>query len=273
MKLDKLSLTDIVRLCGETILNRGEKYFRSGYVYERMRGETELRATVSGTEDYLVVIKETEDDLSASCTCPYDFHWGGNCKHIAATLLAWVEEPESFRVVGDLRTALQRRDKEELVQILVALCEVYPHLVDEYDLLSEEAGEEYNPQMAVQKIFKAYEPPHGISDEEMLRRLTLIENKAKNFEKAGNYDLARRTYFALMVGCVDCAEDYGSDEMFPETLASDYAERYVKILEKDPVVDGGSEQVKAELKEIERYETAEIMGVLDALWDLMPREE
>lgn len=83
---------------------------------------------VAGTALYRVRIYETPTGLVTSCTCPYD--WGGDCKHIVATLLAWLRELDSFRVLADLEAVLTARSKEELVAILADICELYPHLVD-----------------------------------------------------------------------------------------------------------------------------------------------
>jgi uncharacterized Zn finger protein len=47
------------------------------------------------------------------CTCPYD--WGGICKHIVATLLIWVREPDSFHVLAPVDELLAGRSKNESI--------------------------------------------------------------------------------------------------------------------------------------------------------------
>ena len=264
MRLDDLTLFDIQRdYGGSAVYERGEDYYRRGLVQDRVRTGDGLRARVMGTQTYVVNIREHEGELLASCSCPYGLHWGGDCKHIIATLLAWVQEPESFRRVADWRAVLAAKSKEELLQILTDICQAYPHLIEEYGLEVEEP-ETYDPQAAVRSVFQAYEPPYGIDNDEMLRRLQLIARKAASFEERGQHDLARRTYFALIMGCLNCADDYGTGEMFPDDIPYEYAERYVEIVQKH----GRTPEVERELAAMLRSEMGEVMGVADVLWEL-----
>ncbi|MCA1704782.1 MAG: SWIM zinc finger family protein, partial [Actinobacteria bacterium] len=61
-----------------------------------LRRGQELAAQVAGSQFAPYDVRVVFDDagiIEASCSCPYD--WGGLCKHIVATLLACVHEPES----------------------------------------------------------------------------------------------------------------------------------------------------------------------------------
>lgn len=70
----------------ETILKRGFDYFKKGYISDFTEVSTgEYEATISGTEDYSVLLEIKSNTVVAhSCDCPYDM--GPVCKHVAATI-------------------------------------------------------------------------------------------------------------------------------------------------------------------------------------------
>lgn len=63
----------------------------------------------------------------AACGCPYE--WGGWCKHIVATLLASIHEPESVRDLPALEETLSGLDRDQLYELLLKLAERDPSLV------------------------------------------------------------------------------------------------------------------------------------------------
>ena len=104
-----------------TVLARGRAYFEAGRVTALDKNEDGWTATVLGSVPYqVVVIDKREDNLSLSCTCPYDR--GPVCKHMVAVLLTisgpdggepenGVEEGgktlQATTIFGELRAALQ----------------------------------------------------------------------------------------------------------------------------------------------------------------------
>ena len=83
----------IRRFASGESFQRGREYFRSGAVTSLTRRGERLLAEVEGSsyEPYRVdVAFDAGGIASAQCTCPYD--WGGACKHIVATLLAYVNQ-------------------------------------------------------------------------------------------------------------------------------------------------------------------------------------
>ncbi|MDP9455264.1 MAG: hypothetical protein CYG60_10355 [Actinobacteria bacterium] len=108
---------------------RGHEYYRQGSVTSLLRRGQELRAEVAGSQfapyDVRVVFDEA-GIIEASCNCPYD--WGGLCKHIVATLLACVHDPESVRELPALEEVLSGLEKEELKNLLLKLAQRDPSL-------------------------------------------------------------------------------------------------------------------------------------------------
>ena len=78
------------------ILERGENYWKNGYVTKLRRDLDTITAVVDGTEYYEVEIDMDGDEVvSVSCTCPYAED-GMECKHMAAVLFA--AEAENLEV-------------------------------------------------------------------------------------------------------------------------------------------------------------------------------
>jgi hypothetical protein len=241
--LTDLTEPDVSARCTEASLSRGRDYYTGGAVRQRMRTDDGLETRVAGTHTYRVTVRETPGGLLAYCTCPYD--WGGDCKHIVATLLAWLHEPESFRAAADLRSALAARRKKELVDILADICAVYPHVVDEFGLLGK--PEDFDPEAAVAEIFAAIEPPGEISVEEAVARMEGVVRRAGRLAQQGQGELARRAYYFLTRRCVDFCEEYGADNIFPPNIPYDFAVAY-----RDLALDQLDEHANAIEKEVRR---------------------
>jgi uncharacterized Zn finger protein len=94
------------------------------------RGQ-QLQAEVEGSqyEPYRVQITcDAGGVTQASCSCPYD--WGGWCKHIVATLLASVHDPESIEERPAVTMLLAGLEREQLQALLLHLIEQQPELAD-----------------------------------------------------------------------------------------------------------------------------------------------
>ena len=111
--------------------SRGQEYFHSGAVVELERRGDTLLAHVegSGYEPYQVTVKlDAGGIVEAECTCPYD--WGGYCKHIVATLLAYIHRPEQVTERPAITTLLADLDRETLIDLVTDLVDKHPHLAD-----------------------------------------------------------------------------------------------------------------------------------------------
>jgi uncharacterized Zn finger protein len=127
--IGEIAQKEIERLCDSTIFSRGMDYYLRGCVVQRKRDDEGISAVVLGGRDYRVEIRPGKH---FRCSCPFEF--GGACKHVVATLLAWSKEPESFVPWDFLTRALEKRTKADLMEMLRRIFVRYPHLVDEYGL-------------------------------------------------------------------------------------------------------------------------------------------
>lgn len=85
----KINQKMIKELCGTVSFKRGEAFFRSNKVLFEQFGPERYEATVSGTENFHVVIeKENDEQFLSRCSCPKLASFQKDCQHIAAVLLA-----------------------------------------------------------------------------------------------------------------------------------------------------------------------------------------
>ncbi len=111
-----LTETAIRQRAGRESLARGEEYFERGAVVRLARRGEHVHAEVEGSayEPYQVTVKLDELGVhEASCSCP--FEWGGDCKHIVATLLACLRTPEEIEERPPLSSVLADLRREQRV--------------------------------------------------------------------------------------------------------------------------------------------------------------
>lgn len=265
-KLLHLTETDIRARCTEASFKRGQSYYTGGAMKQRIRHEASLEAEVSGTQTYRVRVWAANDQIKTSCTCPYD--QGGDCKHIVATLLAWLREPESFQPPLDLKAALNRRSKAQLVSLLLDILSVYPHLADDFELGTGPKNQDLEKQVA--KIFAAAEPWGHLTEEEAGARMRLIAQQADRLAQKGQTDLARKVYYALLLGCVNKCKSYGSYDFFP-TEIYDFATAYhdLAVIQVAKRRAGMRSAIEAELQELYRdVDDPDLLGLTDTLADI-----
>lgn len=82
-----LTESNLRRLAGTTIYQRGVRYHRGGRVQIKMAGPYEIHCQVQGTYLYDVQLWVYEDELGSMCSCPYAAK-GYFCKHMVAAGLA-----------------------------------------------------------------------------------------------------------------------------------------------------------------------------------------
>jgi len=110
---------------------RGEAYYRSGSVYALVQRGNTLSARVEGSEadPYRLNIHFDSGGItSATCSCPYDYE--GWCKHIVATLLACLHQPEQIEQRPELAVLLSPLNREQLQTIVQNLAHEEPEWLD-----------------------------------------------------------------------------------------------------------------------------------------------
>lgn len=130
MQLPNLTHDQIQDRCTAQSFARGEAYFDTGMIGNPVLHGWTLSATCEGTEEYpyhVSVELMPTGIADADCSCPYD--WGGDCKHIVALLLTYVNMPEVIYSLDALLTALAEKPKETLLRVISELLKRTPELV------------------------------------------------------------------------------------------------------------------------------------------------
>ena len=129
MQLPQLTPDQIQERCTEQSYMRGLDYFHTSAIGNPTLCGYTLSGTCEGTEidPYHVTVELTPTGIAAAaCSCPYD--WGGDCKHIVALLLTYLEEPDVIYSLDTLLVTLEEKPKPDLLQIISELLKRAPEL-------------------------------------------------------------------------------------------------------------------------------------------------
>ncbi|MBY0123327.1 DEAD/DEAH box helicase [Bacillus sp. S/N-304-OC-R1] len=93
-------------MCGAVSFKRGDSFYRAGKVNIDKFNDTQCEATVTGTENFHVVVEINQDgSIQTDCSCPKLASVKHDCQHIAAVLLAMKEHQkpkENNEISADL---------------------------------------------------------------------------------------------------------------------------------------------------------------------------
>ena len=134
MPLPKITTDTIQHAATDKSFSRGESYFQAGAVREVTLRQNALYASVEGNElePYQVSVSFDKNGITqAHCNCLYSF--GGWCKHIVATLLVCVHEPETIEERPSLEKLLAPLDLAQTKSLIQSLVEETPRLIESVD--------------------------------------------------------------------------------------------------------------------------------------------
>ena len=172
---------------------RGEAYYYDGCVRQVSRRGKSLIAQVSGSSRYRVTIDFSSRGLeSTACTCPYD--WGGYCKHIVASLLFCLREPEHIQVRLSLEEILDRLNEVQTQNLIQQLVEDRPELLDEIERI---ALRQAPPVVVAQReLPRSNVTINAKAIGSQVRRI--LEDSAQHFEYGGEEDTASEEICSLI---------------------------------------------------------------------------
>lgn len=116
-----LSKERILQSTPPKIYDRGEEYYENGAITEITRRGNEIDAMVEGSqyEPYHVKILFDNKGLNGChCSCPYEDDF---CKHIVATLLTCLIDPEKVEERETLAVGIEKLTKNELSELVELL--------------------------------------------------------------------------------------------------------------------------------------------------------
>lgn len=189
--------------------NRGESYWRSGRVRDtRVEGDAITARCIGNASDpYRIRARVCPEGIvSAYCDCPVGS--GGRCKHVAAVLLAWLDEPGGFVPVESLQQRLKALSKEQLAKVIATMLEHSPELEWALNTVNVTG----NPGDANALFNRFYQMALDVVPNDMdwgataqvacgLERLLDI---ATEFEAAGNPVGAAALYHGVLTATLEC---------------------------------------------------------------------
>ncbi|HLP89294.1 MAG TPA: SWIM zinc finger domain-containing protein [Nostocaceae cyanobacterium] len=181
MSIFNLSEFTVRRYANAQSYQRGESYFQAGAVISATQYGDLLQAEVEGSENrtYQVTLScDEEGNISGRCTCPYD--WDGWCKHIVATCLVCIHQPESITKHPSLEQMLGSLDHAQTQGLVQALVAEHPELLAD---ISQYISEMINP--AEKKTAK---PRSVINVDPFRRQIENILEDAASAREEGYYD-------------------------------------------------------------------------------------
>lgn len=223
MSIPQLSETTLRRQATAPSFERGESYYQCGAVgHLQQRGNT-LQAEVEGSEVEPYTVCLTFDDsglTAADCSCPYSFE--GWCKHIVATALACLRQPESIEERPTLEALLERLDLPQTRGLVRELVAEQPRLMETVDDYVQQLVEPTSSQQpatptrrspvdpasyrrAVQQILRGAvrDWESGRDDDSIQYDLQALIDKAQDFTEHGDGPNALVALEAITGACAD----------------------------------------------------------------------
>jgi uncharacterized Zn finger protein len=204
--------SDIQVLASAESFARGQRYFDEGAVLEVTRRGNLIAAEVAGSDydPYRVQVTLADSGIGdTTCSCPYD--WGGICKHIVATLLAAIHEPETITEKPPIATLLAGLTAEQLRQILLGVAEMGPEIADAVE--REVAGLRDRP--ITPTAAAAATPLPAVDLGAVSREIR------KDFRLAGKGDNFKRGYY----------DEYAGMEVDPDEILGPHLEKMQELLD------------------------------------------
>ena len=198
MSIPQLSETTLRRHANAQPFEQGEAYYRAGAVgHLRQRGNT-LQAAVEGNEvePYTVHLTFDEGGLTtAHCSCAYSFE--GWCKHIVATALVCLHQPELIEERPALECLLERLDLSQTRGLVQELVTEQPSLMETVDRYVQRLAEPTPPVPA------ATPPRRTPVDPAPFRRAVqqILRNAVRDWESGRDDDSINEDLQALIEQC------------------------------------------------------------------------
>jgi uncharacterized Zn finger protein len=151
--LPRLTEAKVRQLASAQSFDRGQSYYSHESILEPVRQGMTLRAQCEGSayEPYDVSATLNRQGVATmACTCPYD--WGGACKHIVALLLAYIHDPQAFRVIPPLETLLATCGRETLIAMIDEMVQREPGLMSVVELAAATPASPPEPDKSDQPI-------------------------------------------------------------------------------------------------------------------------
>lgn len=207
MQLPHLTRHQIQSRCTEQSFERGLEYFHAGTIGNPVLQDWRLSATCQGSYPgpYRTAVELMPTGIvSTRCSCPYDVD--GDCKHIVALLLTYIEAPETICRIGDLLATLALKPKSSLLQIISELLKRDPQLAPTVQVYANVPNTPPHPgQLPLVEVYKeridqifgsGFLEQHQLRD--VLIQLEKLVQHAESLAQVGETEFALAILHALI---------------------------------------------------------------------------
>ncbi len=203
----KLTLDQIRARATEQSFARGQSYYKDGAIFDAVQRGNELHGfceASSQPEPYHVRVTLNEQGIvDASCTCQYEY--GGDCKHVVALLLTYLNKPKRFERRALLDETLASRDKEALISLIRTMIDRYPDLESLVDLPVPGKTKRHTPvdTTAFRKQMRfALRNDRGWGDRTAQSTVNSIVKTAGEFADKSDWRSASAIYRVIIEECI-----------------------------------------------------------------------
>ncbi len=208
---------DIRTFIGEQNFLKGRQLVRDGAIVNPEQQGMALKAYCYGSLPEPYRVQVTFDDTgitTALCSCPAGSPTYGNrgCKHAAALLLTWQEQPETFVEMDDLDIILERKGKSELIAFIKQLLVKQPEVAWQLTM-SPPTGKRkipLDPEVYRHQVAAAFRPSSGRWDAvyEISDELFRIKHIGDTFARQHDYVQAATIYEEVVMGVIKNISGY-----------------------------------------------------------------
>lgn len=198
-----LSDEEIRRHIPAPSFDQGQHLYREGHLFNTVRRGRELEGFCESArhERYHARVTLDSDGIAADrCSCPL----GTACPHVAALLLAWMQEPERFRERAPVGELLAQMSHSELLTLVQEMLRRAPELERLLDLpllvpaqpLARTRGTVVDPERYRSQL--RYALGGEVDTPHLAREIASIVEIGERFAAQGDWENARRAYQAVL---------------------------------------------------------------------------
>jgi|WetSurMetagenome_2_1015567.scaffolds.fasta_scaffold05592_4 uncharacterized Zn finger protein len=208
------------------IFARGKKYWKQGAVSSLEEEDNYISATVKGNYLYRVNIYIENNEIdSMECSCPYN----DNCKHAAATLLAYLQKDKNpIQETANLEELLKDLTPTQLKNILLTILKKQPNFINQVELLIAQS----NPTTIV-KLNKTILRRRAKDENEMLLLLDEISQLLEAKQTQAAFDMLNiitPEYVPYCLNFVETQYDRYHTEQEEEFYLNKLGKSWVRVL-------------------------------------------
>jgi uncharacterized Zn finger protein len=214
--LRPLSESDLKRWISAESLVRGRRYFANGAIVSPRRVGATLKAECTGSRPTPYRVEATlgpKGIVADDCSCPI----GGRCKHVAALLYTWIDDPDAFTTMDDVDTLLAKRSQAELTDLIHKMIDRYPDLELLLELpppTNHARGKPIEPSVIQRQVRHAFA---GAGDEwgyagAAAHELEGVVDTGDQYAQHGDWLNAATVYETIMRGVLDEYESVQDEE-------------------------------------------------------------